>query len=98
MAQALYACVRAGKLDEAIDLTKKAQQPWRAATIRGSTLFQWRGICAYFCGILQIQSLIVHQRANLGMKVTRMFRHLTMGAGEEINVGSFGSLHVFTGR
>lgn len=48
VAQALYACIRAGKLDEAIDLTKKAQQPWRAAVIRGSALFQWRGICAYY--------------------------------------------------
>jgi hypothetical protein len=69
VAQALYACIRAGKLDEAIDLTKKAQQPWRAATIRGSTLFQWRGICACFCGYLQNLGLIIFQQANLGMKV-----------------------------
>ena len=55
VAQALYACVRAGRLDDAIDLTKKAQQPWRAAAIRGSTLFQWRGICAYFCGICRVR-------------------------------------------
>ena len=63
MAQALYAYVRAGKIDEAIDLTKKAQQPWRAATIRGSTLFQWRGICAYFYAICEFRvSLYVSKR------------------------------------
>jgi nuclear pore complex protein Nup107 len=48
VAQALYACIRAGKLEEAIELTKKAQQPWRAASIRGSLVFQWRAICEYY--------------------------------------------------
>lgn len=41
---ALYAHVRAGRLDEAVELCRKAHQPWRAASIRGSTLFQWRAI------------------------------------------------------
>ncbi|KAJ7272963.1 nuclear pore protein 84/107 [Mycena rebaudengoi] len=44
LAQALYAYVRAGRLEEAIDLCRKAHQPWRAASIRGSLLFQWRAI------------------------------------------------------
>ncbi|KAI0363800.1 hypothetical protein BV20DRAFT_957521 [Pilatotrama ljubarskyi] len=41
---ALYAHVRAGQLDEAVDLCRKANQPWRAASIRGALLFQWRAI------------------------------------------------------
>ncbi|KAF8836112.1 nuclear pore protein 84/107 [Paxillus ammoniavirescens] len=44
LAQALYAFVRAGRLDEAVELCRKAHQPWRAASIRGSLLFQWRAI------------------------------------------------------
>ncbi|KAJ7118836.1 nuclear pore protein 84/107 [Mycena epipterygia] len=44
LAQALYAYVRAGRLEDAIDLCRKAHQPWRAASIRGSLLFQWRSI------------------------------------------------------
>ncbi|KAH9940156.1 nuclear pore protein 84/107 [Epithele typhae] len=42
--QALYAHVRAGQLEEAVDLCRKANQPWRAASIRGALLFQWRAI------------------------------------------------------
>ncbi|RPD76536.1 hypothetical protein L226DRAFT_460097 [Lentinus tigrinus ALCF2SS1-7] len=42
--QALYAHVRAGQLDEAVDLCRKSQQPWRAASIRGALLFQWHAI------------------------------------------------------
>ncbi|KAJ7494494.1 nuclear pore protein 84/107 [Mycena galericulata] len=44
LAQALYAYVRAGRLGDAIDLCRKAHQPWRAASMRGSLLFQWRAI------------------------------------------------------
>ncbi|RDX54330.1 hypothetical protein OH76DRAFT_1341693 [Lentinus brumalis] len=42
--QALYAHVRAGQLDEAVDLCRRSQQPWRAASIRGALLFQWHAI------------------------------------------------------
>ncbi|KAI1789328.1 nuclear pore protein 84/107 [Ganoderma leucocontextum] len=42
--QALYAHVRAGQLEEAVELCRKANQPWRAASIRGAFLFQWRAI------------------------------------------------------
>ncbi|KAK7682153.1 hypothetical protein QCA50_014740 [Cerrena zonata] len=44
LVQALYVLVRAGKLDEAIELCQTAQQPWRAATIRGTQPFQWRAL------------------------------------------------------
>ncbi|KAH7886730.1 nuclear pore protein 84/107 [Phlebopus sp. FC_14] len=44
LAQALYSFVRAGRLDEAVEICRKAHQPWRAASIRGSLLFQWRAI------------------------------------------------------
>ncbi|KAH8091774.1 nuclear pore protein 84/107 [Cristinia sonorae] len=44
LAQALYAYVRAGRLDEAVELCRIAHQPWRAASIRGSLLFQWKAI------------------------------------------------------
>lgn len=44
LAQALYSFVRAGRLDEAVELCRKAHQPWRAASIRGSLLFHWRAI------------------------------------------------------
>ncbi|TBU21786.1 nuclear pore protein 84/107 [Dichomitus squalens] len=42
--QALYGHVRAGQLEDAIDLCRKANQPWRAASLRGALLFQWRTI------------------------------------------------------
>ncbi|KAG1743856.1 hypothetical protein EDB19DRAFT_2023984, partial [Suillus lakei] len=44
LAQALYMFVRADRLDEAVELCRKAHQPWRAASIRSSLLFQWRAI------------------------------------------------------
>ncbi|KAG2341834.1 hypothetical protein BDR05DRAFT_976754 [Suillus weaverae] len=44
LAQALYSFVRAGRLDEAAESCRKAHQPWRAASIRGSLLFQWQAI------------------------------------------------------
>ncbi len=44
LVSALYAYIRAGRLDDAIELCNKADQPWRAASIRGSLLFQWRAI------------------------------------------------------
>ncbi|TBU37015.1 107-domain-containing protein [Dichomitus squalens] len=42
--QALYGHVRAGQLEDEIDLCRKANQPWRAASLRGVLLFQWRTI------------------------------------------------------
>ncbi|KAI0668046.1 nuclear pore protein 84/107 [Trametes maxima] len=42
--QALYAHVRAGQLEDAVELCRKANQPWRATSIRGALLFQWRAI------------------------------------------------------
>ncbi|EJC99448.1 uncharacterized protein FOMMEDRAFT_148674 [Fomitiporia mediterranea MF3/22] len=44
LAQALYAYVRAGRLDEAVDLCRRAKRPWRAASIRGSLLFEWKAL------------------------------------------------------
>ncbi|KAK7436197.1 Nucleoporin nup84 [Stygiomarasmius scandens] len=44
LAQALYGMVRAGRLDEAIELCRRAHQPWRAASIRGSLFFHWKAI------------------------------------------------------
>ncbi|KAG6332899.1 hypothetical protein ID866_6186, partial [Astraeus odoratus] len=44
LAQAVYSFLRAGRLDEAVELCRRAHQPWRAASIRGSLLFQWRAI------------------------------------------------------
>lgn len=44
LAQALYSFLRAGRMDEAVELCRRAHQPWRAASIRGSLLFQWRAI------------------------------------------------------
>ncbi|KIY49632.1 hypothetical protein FISHEDRAFT_40657 [Fistulina hepatica ATCC 64428] len=45
--QALYHHMRAGQLDEAFELCRRAQQPWRAASIRGSLWFRWRAMCAH---------------------------------------------------
>ncbi|TEB19903.1 hypothetical protein FA13DRAFT_1820574 [Coprinellus micaceus] len=39
--QALYACVRAGRLEDAVELCRRAHQPWRASSILGSRLFRW---------------------------------------------------------
>lgn len=44
LVQALYGHIRAGQLDEAVELCRKAYQPWRAASIRGSTLLTWRAL------------------------------------------------------
>ncbi|EIW74182.1 hypothetical protein CONPUDRAFT_140572 [Coniophora puteana RWD-64-598 SS2] len=44
LAQALYTFVRAGRLEDAVEICRKSHQPWRAASIRGSLLFQWRAI------------------------------------------------------
>lgn len=38
--------MRAGDLDSAYELCRKANQPWRAASIRGTKLFQWRDLSA----------------------------------------------------
>lgn len=42
--QALYGCVRAGRLDEAVEICRKAHQPWRASSILGARLFSWPSI------------------------------------------------------
>ncbi|KIL59037.1 hypothetical protein M378DRAFT_169919 [Amanita muscaria Koide BX008] len=42
--QALYAHVRAGRLEDAIELCRRAHQPWRAASMRGLLLFRWNAI------------------------------------------------------
>ncbi|KAF8962886.1 nuclear pore protein 84/107 [Flammula alnicola] len=42
--QALYGYVRAGRLDDAVEVCRRAHQPWRAASIRGSLLFQWKAL------------------------------------------------------
>ncbi|KAJ3753605.1 nuclear pore protein 84/107 [Lentinula raphanica] len=44
LVQALYGHIRAGRLDDAVDLCKRAHQPWRAASIRGSLLLYWKAI------------------------------------------------------
>ncbi|EDQ98148.1 uncharacterized protein LACBIDRAFT_309794 [Laccaria bicolor S238N-H82] len=44
--QALYGYIRGGRFDDAVELCRKAHQPWRAASIRGSFLFQWRALSA----------------------------------------------------
>ncbi|KAJ3988288.1 nuclear pore protein 84/107 [Lentinula detonsa] len=42
--QALYGYIRAGRLEDGIELCKRAHQPWRAASIRGSLLLHWKAI------------------------------------------------------
>lgn len=44
--QSLYACVRAGRLEDAVQLCRRAHQPWRASSILGSRLFRWPAISA----------------------------------------------------
>ncbi|KAL5501221.1 NUP84 [Sanghuangporus vaninii] len=44
LAQALYGYVRAGKIDEAVELCRRAKRPWRAGCIRGSLLFDWKAL------------------------------------------------------
>ncbi|KAJ4468243.1 nuclear pore protein 84/107 [Lentinula aciculospora] len=44
LVQALYGYIRAGRLEDAIELCKRAHQPWRAASIRGSLLLYWKDI------------------------------------------------------
>lgn len=48
LAQALYSYIRAGRLEDAVELCRKAHQPWRSASIRGSLLFSWRAVGACF--------------------------------------------------
>jgi len=43
--QALYGYIRAGRLGDAVEICRRAHQPWRAASIRGSLLFQWKTLC-----------------------------------------------------
>ena len=49
LVQSLYGYIRAGKLEEAIEACRRAQQPWRAASLRGSILFKWKALCKFFC-------------------------------------------------
>ncbi|KIM43977.1 hypothetical protein M413DRAFT_68391 [Hebeloma cylindrosporum] len=42
--QALYGYIRAGRLEDAVEVCRRAHQPWRAASLRGSLLFQWRAL------------------------------------------------------
>ncbi|PPR04880.1 hypothetical protein CVT26_012721, partial [Gymnopilus dilepis] len=42
--QALYGYIRAGRLSEAVEVCRRAHQPWRAASLRGSLIFQWKAI------------------------------------------------------
>ncbi|KIK67022.1 hypothetical protein GYMLUDRAFT_69211 [Collybiopsis luxurians FD-317 M1] len=44
LVQALYGYIRAGRLEDAIELCRRAHQPWRAASIRGSLLLHWKAI------------------------------------------------------
>jgi nuclear pore complex protein Nup107 len=44
LAQSLFTYVRAGRLEEALDVCYKAHQPWRAATIRGALPFRWSAL------------------------------------------------------
>ncbi|KZT66080.1 hypothetical protein DAEQUDRAFT_813825 [Daedalea quercina L-15889] len=44
LVQALFALVRAGKLEDAVVLCRRAEQPWRAASINGALLLRWKGI------------------------------------------------------
>ncbi|KAF9469517.1 nuclear pore protein 84/107 [Collybia nuda] len=44
LVQALYGYVRSGRLADAIDLCRRAHQPWRAVSIRGSRFLQWKDI------------------------------------------------------
>ena len=43
--QALYGYVRAGRLEDAVEVCRRAHQPWRAASLRGSLLFRWKALC-----------------------------------------------------
>ncbi|KAF8905638.1 nuclear pore protein 84/107 [Mucidula mucida] len=40
--QCLYTFIRAGKFEDAYHLCHRTQQPWRAASIRGSKIFSWQ--------------------------------------------------------
>ncbi|KAH7106400.1 nuclear pore protein 84/107 [Auriculariales sp. MPI-PUGE-AT-0066] len=41
LGQAVYAYIRAGRLETAIDMCKSLDHPWRSAILRGSELFNW---------------------------------------------------------
>ncbi|KZV90878.1 hypothetical protein EXIGLDRAFT_676668 [Exidia glandulosa HHB12029] len=41
LSQALYAFIRAGQLDNAMELCRNVDHPWRAAVLRGSVPFSW---------------------------------------------------------
>ncbi|TFY52382.1 hypothetical protein EVJ58_g10050 [Rhodofomes roseus] len=44
LVQALFSLVRAGKFDDAVEMCRRAEQPWRAASISGALLLRWRTI------------------------------------------------------
>ncbi|EPS94050.1 hypothetical protein FOMPIDRAFT_1044042 [Fomitopsis schrenkii] len=42
--QALFSLVRAGRLEDAVEMCRRAKQDWRAASIRGALLLRWKGL------------------------------------------------------
>ncbi len=43
--QALYGYIRAGRIEDAEEVGRRAHRPWRAASIRGCKLFKWNALC-----------------------------------------------------
>ncbi len=43
--QALYGYIRAGRIEDAEEVCRRAHQPWRAASIRGYKFFKWNALC-----------------------------------------------------
>jgi len=41
LSQSIYACIRAGRLEQAIDICKAVHHPWRSALLRGGELYTW---------------------------------------------------------
>jgi hypothetical protein len=89
LTQSLYSFVRAGRLDEAVQLCRKAHQPWRAASIRGSLLFQWRAIGKpQEARLVRLYSLSAKQTNN-AMRVSRT--KMMQRAGKATDAGDCGS-------
>ena len=89
LTQSLYSFVRAGRLDEAVQLSRKAHQPWRAASIRGSLLFQWQAIGES----QQVSPARLHSWTTQPMKTTRRDSRTKMmqRAGKETGIGDDGN-------
>ena len=89
LTQSLYSFVRAGRLDEAVQLCRKAHQPWRAASIRGSLLFQWQAIGkSHEARLTRLNSLFTKQTNNArrDSRTKRMQR-----AGKETDADDYGN-------